>query len=119
MPTWPTTGSFPQTPRVGTWTRTAADTVAEFAPEIGPARIRRVVTTAQYNCSGSFLLTETQVDTIMDFWADDCDLGSLSFTWRDPEDPGTTRTWEWAEVPQVTHLTNDVYVVTVSLIRQS
>jgi hypothetical protein len=119
MATWPTTGGFPQAPRVGTWTRVAADTVIEFKPSMGPPRARRVATTAQYNCAGSFLLTEAQVDTLMDFWADDCDVGADTFTWTGPEDGSTVRTWEWAAVPQISHLTADLYEAAVSLIRQS
>jgi hypothetical protein len=55
----------------------------------------------------------------MDFWAADCDLGALTFTWTDPEDGTTARTWEWAAVPQISHLTAGVFEAAVSLIRQS
>jgi hypothetical protein len=117
MPTWPTSGDFPQAPRIGTWTRQAADTLISFKPASGPPRRRRAVSGAQYNCTGTFLLTEAQVETLMDFWANDCDLGALTFTWIDPEDGRTSRTWEWAAVPQIQHLTAGYYDASVSLIR--
>ena len=119
MPTWPTSGGFPQAPRVGSWRRQAADIVAEFKPAQGPARLRKQVTAAQYDCAGVFTLTETQVETLMDFWVGDCALGELTFTWVDPEDATTARTWEWAAIPQITHITADTYEASVSLIRQS
>jgi hypothetical protein len=119
MPTWPTSGGFPQAPRVGSWVRTAADTVTEFKPAVGAPRVRRLVSAAQYDCQGTFQLTEAQVETLMDFWAADCDLGALTFTWTDPEDGTTARTWEWAAVPQISHLTAGVFEAAVSLIRQS
>lgn len=119
MPTWPTTGGFPQAPLVGTWERQAAETGVQFDTALGPPRIRRLVTTAQYNCTGTWRLTEAQVDTLMDFWATDCDLGSLTFTLTDPEDGLTARTFEWASVPKISHLTAGLYDAAVSLIRQS
>lgn len=119
MPTWPTSGSFPQAPRVGSWVRQAADTIITFKPAVGPPRRRRLVSGAQYNCTGTFLLTPAQVNQIMDFWADDCDLGETPFTWTDPEDGTTSRTFEWAGVPQVSHFSADAFEVSVSLIRQS
>ena len=117
MPTWPSAGGFPQTPRVGTWRRQAADIVIEFKPAKGPARLRRKVTGAQFDCSGSFVLTETQLAALIAFWRDDCDFGALTFTWADPEDLVTARTWEWAAGPTYQHLTNDLYEASVSLIR--
>ena len=119
MPTWPTADDFPQSPLVGTWTRTAANTVSEFKPDLGPARKRRLTTGAHYECSGSFRVTQDQVDALLDFWRSDCDYGSLSFTWIDPEDGVTVRTWEFQSVPQFTHTTAGAYEASVSLIRQS
>lgn len=117
MPTWPTAGGFPQTPRVGTWRQQAADIVVEFKPAQGPARLRRKVTGAQFNCSGTFLLTEAQWAALEAFWRDDCDLGALTFTWVDPEDLVTSRTWEWAAKPEPGVSTAGLHEVTVSLIR--
>lgn len=118
MPTWPTSGGFPQAPRVGSWKRQADDIVSEFKTAIGPARLRRVVEATQYRCSGTYLLTAAQIDTLESFWRDDCDLGAATFTMADPEDATTTRTWEWAEAPQFAHITADVFEASVSLIRQ-
>lgn len=117
MPTWPTAGSFPQAPRVGTWRRQASDIVSEFKPAQGPARLRRKVTGAVFNCSGTFLLTETQLAALIAFWRDDCDLGAVTFTWTDPEDLVTARTWEWAAAPSYQHATADLYEASVALIR--
>jgi hypothetical protein len=112
--TWPTLVGAPQT-----WTRAAADTVAEFKPSIGSPRVRRMVTTAQYNCNGTFRLTEAQKDALVAFWFDTCDEGSLTFIMTDPEDGATSRVWEWAEAPDPQHYSADVWDVSVSLIRQS
>lgn len=119
MPTWPVAGDFPQSPLVGTWTRTAVNTVQEFKPDLGPARKRRLTTGASFECSGSFRLTQAQADALLDFWRADCDFGSLSFTWIDPEDGVTPRTWEFRSVPQFQHVTAGAYEATVSLIRTS
>jgi hypothetical protein len=112
--TWPELVGAPQT-----WTRAAADTVAEFKPSIGTPRVRRMVTTAQYNCSGSFRLTSTQKDALIAFWFDTCDQGAMTFRMIDPEDGLTARVWEWAEAPDPQHYSADVWDVAVSLIRQS
>jgi hypothetical protein len=112
---WPELVGFPQT-----WQRAAADTVAEFQPSIGTPRVRRMVTTAQYNCSGSFRLTSAQKDALVAFWFDTCDQGALTFLMHDPEDGGvTSRIWEWAEAPDPQHYSADVWDVAVRLIRQS
>lgn len=112
--TWPALVGAPQT-----WTRAAADTVAEFKPSIGSPRVRRMVTTAQYNCSGTFRLTEAQKDALVAFWFNTCDEGSLTFRMTDPEDGMTARIWEWAEAPDRKNYSADVWDVAVSLIRQS
>jgi hypothetical protein len=112
---WPEIVGFPQT-----WQRAAADTVAEFQPSLGTPRVRRMVTTAQYNCSGSFRLTSAQKDALIEFWFDTCDQGALTFVMHDPEDGGlTSRIWEWAEAPDPQHYSADVWDVAVRLIRQS
>lgn len=117
MPAWPTSGGFPQAPRVGTWRFQAEDIVSEFKPAVGPARRRRVVEGAQYRCTGIFDLTSTQKLALEAFWRDDCELGSLPFTMPDPGDALTVRTWEWAEVPRFAHITADAFEASVSLIR--
>lgn len=117
MPTWPTAGGFPQAPRAFSWKRQHQDIVAEFKPEVGPARLRKRVTGGVYLCSASFQLTKAQRATLEAFWRVDCKEGSLSFQWRDPDDPTVIRTWEWVERPSITHRTGDIFVAAIQLYR--
>lgn len=119
MPTWPSAGGFPQSPLVGTWTRAAINTVQEFKPDVGPASKRRLTTGAAYECSGNFRLTQAQADALRAFYRTDCDHGSVQFTWIDPEDGVTSRTWEFQSPPQFMHVTAGAHEATVSLIRIS
>lgn len=119
MATWPTTDNFPQSPLVTSWTRRAINALYEFKPEFGPARKRRMTTGVSYECSGVFLLIEGHQDILLDFWRDDCNFGSESFTWIDPEDGITVRTWEFKSVPEFSQASAGFYETTVNLIRQS
>lgn len=119
MPTWPSSGAFPQSPLPRTWMRRPINIMVEFKPDLGPARKRRLTTGTAYLCSGTFPLVLGQFDQLMSFYRNDCVYGSLPFTWIDPEDRVTVRTWEFKEVPALQHITARYYEASVSLIRQS
>lgn len=117
MPTWPSAGGFPQTPRVGTWTRQAQEIVAGFKPAVGPARLRKRVVGSVFVCQGVFPLTESERAVLESFWRVTCKLGSLTFQWRDPEAPDVIRPWEWADRPDMSNYSGDYYLASVTLYR--
>lgn len=88
MPTWPV--SIPQKPVKGSWSRQPQTNVVGFMPDVGPPIQRRRSSVKTFSASGSFVMTQTQVNTFETFFQDDLEDGSLSFDWDHPETDAAT-----------------------------
>lgn len=109
MPTaidWPTTGSFPQSPRGGQSSgyKTAdRETVVHFSPDSGPVISRRTALTAPVPYDCVFDLTTSQLATYRTWWTDTVFDGSLSFNFPHPE-TGTPFEAKILKPAETTHL---------------
>ena len=116
MPSWPTSGGFPQLPLDGTWSRQRQSNKIEFSPDAGPPKSRRRSTVSVVTASFSLLLTAAQLAALDAFFDDDCNEGVTPFTWANPE-TGAAEAWSFASPPAVTHRTGPLFSVQIELRR--
>lgn len=118
MPTWPTTGSFPQCPLPGSWQRDRAPNLLTFEPDVGPPLVRRRSTVSTLNVSFAIVITTAQLATLDTFFESDCGEGSIPFDWKNPE-TGATEQWSFVDPPSVQKPFRDKYQVQIVLRRDS
>jgi hypothetical protein len=82
MPAWPFT--LPASPLVDGFRETLPDTVLRSPMDQGPAKLRRRTTAGTGALSLTYLLTRTEVDTLMDFFNSTLAGGALSFDFTHP-----------------------------------
>ena len=116
MPAWPAT--LPEQPLAGTLILQRVPNVVVFEPDIGPNSRRRRQTATGTDIQAGMLLTEAQLETLDDFFENDCADGALSFTMADWQ-TSETKTFTWNAPPVATlELRIDRYRVALSLRRE-
>lgn len=116
MPTWPTTGSFPQCPSPGTWQRQRQSNLLSFEPDVGPPLTRKRSTVSTLSVSFSIVLYTAQLATLDTFFTVDAAEGAIPFDWKNPE-TGVVEAWSFVEPPAVQKPFKDRYEVQIRLRR--
>lgn len=120
MPAWP--NNLPCLPIANSLNLTVEPNTVEFKPDVGrPQRSRRYTLTRRpYDFQ--MAMTSEQVRFLLDtFFADLCNDGVSSFTCRDfadVTDAPPTKTFTWAEPPQVQQISPNRYRVAMSWVRE-
>ena len=115
MATWPIGSSFPQNPLIGFVEKPGNNTI-RTENDSGPAKLRRLTTSAPTNFQMPFLLTEAQADLLMDFYETGTNYGTLKFDGLPhPRTDSAVVEWRFLEPPTLTLIQYDVYQVTLSL----
>lgn len=120
MPTWP--GSLPQGPLVNTLTIERDPNIVEFKPDVGrPQRSKRYTLTRE-PYGGEMLLSDVQRADLMEFFADDCAEGAISFEMEDWADLGqvspTMAVFTWATPPKSAWVAPGYWRVSLSLVKE-
>ena len=118
MPTWPTTGNFPQCPTPGTWQRQRESNLLAFQPDVGPPLVRKRSTVSTITVSFSIIVTTAQLQTLDTFFEDDCCEGAIKFDWKNPE-TGVVEEWAFVDPPAVQKPFRDKYEAQLRLRRDS
>lgn len=100
MSYWPV--ALPQSPLSSSYGEDWQDGAIRSQMDTGPAKVRRRFTALVKTYSVAFVLTDRQVEILMEFWEETCTMGTLTFTWQDPrtQDPATVR---FASRPGISH----------------
>lgn len=115
MATWP--ASLPP-PLVGTLTIVPERNIVAWQPEVGRPLKRRRYTAKRDRVAFAILLTTGAMrDDLQEFFRDDCEDGTVTFTMDDP-DTGDERTFSWEAEPQIAHVGLEIYRAAISLARE-
>lgn len=87
---------------------------AEFQPEVGPPKLRRRSSVKTVVVGFLLKLTSAEFDALLDFYTDDLEDGSLSFTRVHPR-TNATETFTFAAIPEIVGLVTNKARVSVSL----
>jgi hypothetical protein len=93
-PIWP--AALPQYLLTRNYSEDDPDTVIRTQMDAGPAKIRRRFTAAVRQLAGMIVVDEDQLDTLSDFFMNDCAGGAIAFQWtmqrrqRDTAEPTDT-----------------------------
>lgn len=82
MPTWP--AGLPQYVDISGYGESRPSAKLETQMDSGPAYMRRLYTYTPKIFNITLTLTSEQVDTLDDFYTDDCNQGITVFTWSHP-----------------------------------
>jgi hypothetical protein len=99
---WPNT--LPQNGLLDGTTEQLADTTVRFAPDTGPAQVRRRFTAGVRQIPFRIYLTPAQYSALVEFHTDTTAGGSLPFDWVHPI-TGSTVTFRFVGAPSLTMLT--------------
>ena len=113
MPSWPT--SLPQRLSQRGYRESLADNVIRTPVDAGPEKRRQRFTAAVRPLSGSMIMTNAQLDTMMTFFDTDIASGSLAFDFNAPRDQATTLSVVLQRPPAWTNLGGDSYEVNLTL----
>jgi len=113
---WPTTGSFPGGPLVGSWTYKREPNVIRMKPEVGSPLERRRASVSVSYASFNLILTSAQLATLDDFYFNQCLEGIIPFTFTNPE-TDASETWFWDDSPSHSMISIGIYKVACSLRR--
>lgn len=113
-PAWPV--SVTEYALDGSMSEGPENNLAEFKPEVGPAKRRRRTSVATDLVAFDQLLTFTEWEALLDFYADDLQDGALTFTRHHPRDiPGSTLEWQFMEPPKLKTSTYIFATVSIAL----
>jgi hypothetical protein len=93
-PIWPT--ALPQYLLTRNYAEDDPNTVVRTTMDAGPAKVRRRFTAGVRQVSGIIVVDEDQLDTLSDFFMNDCAGGAIAFQWtmqrrqRDTSEPADT-----------------------------
>ena len=113
MPSWPT--SLPQQILQRGYNESLADNVLRTPVDAGPEKRRQRFTAAVRPLSGSMIMTNAQLDTMMTFFDTDIGSGSLAFDFNAPRDQATTVSVVFQRPPAWTNIGGDSYQVTLEM----
>jgi hypothetical protein len=82
MPSWPL--ALPVSPLVEGFRETPPDTVLRSTMDQGPAKLRRRTTAGAGTLTLTYMLSRSQVDTLLDFFNDSLAGGTLAFDFTHP-----------------------------------
>lgn len=117
LPVWPI--DLPARPMLRQWQKVPQDNRLRFAPEAGPAIMRRLGTAAGKKWTATFVMTRDQLAAFEDFYSETLGDGTLPFEMRNPQ-TGETSTWTFDEgLYQVQEITNRRFSVAVNLLEQA
>lgn len=102
MPAWPS--SLPVCVLDDGYQEAPEQNVAEFATEVGPPLRRRRSSIASSMIQHSLVLDDTELQTLLDFYKDDCKDGAVAFTRTHPRDDLQEISMTFVSPPQVTRL---------------
>lgn len=111
---WPT--SIPCRPQQSTFVETKQRNVVSFTPEVGPPKYRRRSTASGSLAQAQFKMTRAELETFNAFFEDDTKDGSLPFEWKHPT-TDSIETWCFESEPEISEVTRNAYMVSVSLRR--
>lgn len=120
MPTWPVT--LPQAPLVNTLTIDREPNVVEFKSDVGRPQRSKRYTQSREPYSANMLMTDAQRVDLMDFFADDCAEGAVSFEMEDWADlgqsPATMALFTWATPPRVSWAAPGYWQVSLNVVKE-
>lgn len=108
MPTWPTTGNFPQNVQYAGYQEDTPLSTIRTSMDIGPQKIRQRFTAAVRPFKVTLSLTTAQVATLDAFFLTTCSGGALSFTWNHPR-TGAAGTFRFKQGIAYTREGNDLW----------
>lgn len=113
--TWPTTNSFPQSPLTG-FVETPGENTIRTQNDSGPAKLRRLTTSAPTTFQLPFILTEAQADDLMTFYETTTFYGVKTFDGLPhPRTDSASVEWRFLEPPSLTLIEYDTYQVVLRL----
>lgn len=91
MSAWPST--LPERPLAAQYGETPQNGAIRSDMDAGPGKVRRRFTATVERFTCGYTLTDAQTETLMVFWRETLQYGSLSFDWSHPrtEDPVSAR----------------------------
>lgn len=112
MPVWPVT--LPSSPLVEGFRETPPETVLRSTMDQGPAKLRRRTTAGTGALSMTYMLTRTQVDTLMDFFNETLAGGALGFDLTHPVS-GASLTCRFRQMPAYAPVNSEFFRASIEL----
>lgn len=112
IPVWPT--SLPERFDADGYEEEEANNILRSETDMGPPMVRKRTSANVLPVKGSLYLTTAQRATLREFYRDDCQSGSIRFSWVD-QITGDPLEYRFKEPPKWGAKTNELHMVTLDL----
>lgn len=112
IPVWPT--SLPERFDASDYDEEEANNILRSETDMGPAMVRKRTSANVRPVVGSMYLTTAQRATLISFYRDDCQSGSIRFSWVD-QITGDALEYRFKEPPKFGAVTSSLHTVSLEL----